>query len=150
MVTVELSGKLPSDMKSADVIKLAGLSIKMVKSAGNFGVSISLVTDTEIRRLNKIWRGEDKVTDVLSFGFKGSAGFIDGAAVKTRQIGDVVISLPQVRRQARVIGRPVRQELSLIIVHGLLHLLGLDHDTRRREQRMFGLQQEVLLRAGIF
>ncbi len=149
MVTIEMSGKLPSGLNIDDVQKLAELSVKIADLTGHFSVSISLVADPEIRRLNKIWRGEDKVTDVLSFGFRGTGGFVDGPVAKTRQLGDIVISLPQVRRQARAIGRPVPQELSLMIVHGLLHLLGLEHDTPRRERLMFGLQQEILMRAGI-
>jgi len=149
MVTVEISGKLPSGITEGLVNKLAYFSVKLTKFRRKSGVSISLVGDAEIRRLNKRWRGIDRVTDVLSFNYRDESGFAAAAAGRPGQLGDIVISLPQVRRQAKAIGRPASQELALMIVHGLLHLLGCDHATRREEEGMFGLQQEVLMRSGV-
>ena len=150
MVAVEISGKLPSGFPPSLVKKLADLSLKIAGFDGRYAVSLALVGDLRIRRLNKVWRGIDKVTDVLSFDFSPEPGFAGTAGADgLQQLGDIVISLPQVRRQAKEIGRPVGQELSLMLVHGLLHLLGLDHDTARKETRMFGLQQEILMAAGV-
>lgn len=148
MVDVEVSGKLPAGFPTFLVNKLADLSLKTAGFDGRYTVAVAIVSDAKIRRLNKVWRGIDRVTDVLSFGYRPGSGFVDTAGTSS-QLGDIVISLPQVRRQAKAIGRPVRQELALMIVHGLLHLLGLNHDTPRKEARMFGLQQEVLMLAGV-
>jgi probable rRNA maturation factor len=66
-----------------------------------------------------------------------------------RQLGDIVISLPQVRRQAKAIGRGTKAEFCLMVVHGTLHLLGYDHETLADEKKMFQLQHDILISAGI-
>jgi probable rRNA maturation factor len=63
-------------------------------------------------------------------------------------LGDVVISLPTARRQAREAGKPLVDELALLWVHGLLHLLGYDHATKKGAARMFALQDRLLGRKG--
>lgn len=111
-------------------------------------LSLTLVGDAEIRRLNRRWRAKDAPTDVLSF----PAGPWVGAG--PRLLGDVVISLDTARRQARELGVSLRSELSRYLVHGLLHLLGFDHhragDARRMraaERRLLG-DEGMLERAG--
>ena len=66
------------------------------------------------------------------------------------QLGEIVVSLPTVRRQAKANRRTVREELALMIVHGFLHLLGLDHETSVKERRMFRIQQDILLATKFF
>ena len=150
MVTVEVFGKLPSGVSVQSLKKLAEIGQKVIGSRDRTGLSVSIVSDAAIRRLNRQYRGLDKVTDVLSFGYGEARDFFGPADGQRADLGDIVISGPQVRRQAVAIGRPVDQEFSLLFVHGLLHLLGFDHGTAAQEARMFGLQQEVLMRAGIF
>jgi probable rRNA maturation factor len=101
-------------------------------------VSLVLTGDAAIRRLNRVYRGIDRPTDVLSFGQDGSPR---GAV---RLLGDVVISLATGRRQARAAGRPLEAELAMLAVHGLLHLLGHDHAKPGEARRMFALQNHLL------
>jgi probable rRNA maturation factor len=110
-------------------------------------VSLVLCGDPAIRALNKRWRGFDKPTDVLSFPqLEGEASpQPKGAPIA---LGDVVISLPTARRQAREAGKPLVDELALLWVHGLLHLLGYDHATKKGAARMFALQDRLLGRKG--
>ena len=76
-----------------------------------------LVTgDAELRRLNKQFRDKDSATDVLSFASTGTAS-----------LGDIAISLQRARAQAREFGHTVEQEVSILMLHGVLHLMGLDH-----------------------
>lgn len=150
MAVVEISGKLPRGLSDARLEKLAEISYKIMGRSGRAAVSVSVVDDAEIRRLNRRWRGSNRTTDVLSFGYGEDRGFqVSAAAGRIRHLGDIVISLPQVRRQAKDVGRPASQEFGLLFVHGLLHLLGLDHDSPQKESLMFGLQQEILMRAGV-
>lgn len=86
-------------------------------------VGICLVEDREIRRLNRQFRGKDKATDVLSF----PAGERDG------YLGDIAISPATARRNARRYGRPLKDELRILLLHGVLHLLGHDHETDQGE-----------------
>ncbi len=116
---------------------------------GKAAVNVSVVGDHEMRHLNNCHRGRNKVTDVLSFRYAEGARFPVPAGSDDVSLGDIVICLPQVRRQAQTVGRPVAAEFSLMIVHGVLHLMGFDHETMAQERKMFRLQQDILIKAGI-
>lgn len=149
MFTLFLRGKSPSGIRAAEVRRLAALAYRAAGGRGSAEMSVTSVDDRAMRKLNRRHRGKDKTTDVLSFGYEGAADF-PVPAKAPRVLGDVFISLPQVRRQAKRIGRSPRQEFAIVVVHGALHLMGFDHDTPARERRMFGLQHEILLRLRIF
>lgn len=94
-------------------------------------LALVLAGDRLLRRLNRDYRGKDRPTDVLSFPGEGGEG----------GLGDVVISVETAERNARSLGRTVPQELEVLALHGLLHVLGHDHETdggtmRRLEQRL--------------
>ena len=105
-------------------------------------VSIALVGDATIRRLNRQYRRIDQVTDVLSFPAGRSAG--SQALVF---LGDLAIALGVARRQARHLGHDLSQELRILALHGLLHLLGYDHETDRGEMQR--LEERLRQRAGL-
>lgn len=110
-------------------------------------VSVLLTGDVEIRRLNREFRGKDKATDVLSF----PAG--DGTG-RTRLAGDLAISMETAAREAERRGHTLDVELRVLLLHGLLHLAGYDHETddgemARREnllRRKLGLAQSLIAR----
>ena len=126
--------------------RLSTLVLKSVKGAAFekcAELSVVLAGDAEVRRLNRRYRKKDKTTDVLSFPL------LEGMSLKsgkggTFPLGDVVISVPQTRRQAARQGKDFHQELALLLTHGILHLLGYDHVTKAEEKRMFGLQERLL------
>jgi probable rRNA maturation factor len=98
----------------------------------NLEVSFVLTTDEQIQKLNKEYRGKDKPTDVLAFAQReGEFGSLAGAL-----LGDVIVSVPTAERQARAAGKPLLDELTMLLAHGLLHLLGWDHDTAAKDRRM--------------
>lgn len=112
-------------------------------------LSIALVDDREMQRLNREWRGKDRPTDVLSFPLREGDGEPPPVEGATRPLGDVVLSLPTAERQARERGHPVERELAELLVHGVLHLLGWDHERSPAEaRRMFAKQREVLAAVG--
>jgi probable rRNA maturation factor len=78
-----------------------------------------ITTDAELRRLNRDFRGQDFATDVLSFREAG----------RGTRLGDLAISLPRARAQAREFGHPTEQEIQILMLHGVLHLLGMDHES---------------------
>ena len=117
------------------------LSIKM-----NYEVDVSLVDDEEIHRINRDYRGVDRITDVISFAFlddKSEAGRIVGDDVP-RLLGEIFVCVPQALRQAKEIGNSDERELSFLFCHGLLHLLGYDHMKKEDEEIMFPLQEKIL------
>lgn len=153
MVTIDFAGKLPKGLTAADVTRLAELTCKRVGVKGKVGIGVRVVTDAAIRKLNRIHRGKDKVTDVLSFSATEGLPAVLHAATKAgepRELGDIIIALPRVTKQAKAIGREPAAEFALMIVHGTLHLLGYDHESLADENKMFGLQHDVLIKAGIF
>jgi probable rRNA maturation factor len=83
--------------------------------------SCLLTDDRELRRLNREFRGEDCPTDVLSFSEPGPDGFL----------GEMAISAERAKAQARSHGHSLGQEIGILMLHGLLHLLGMDHETDR-------------------
>ena len=86
------------------------------------GISIALVTATEIKEFNRVYRHQDKITDVLSFSLDSK-----------ELLGEVVICLTQARRQARLAKKTLKSELQILTIHGILHLLGYDHEAGAKE-----------------
>ncbi len=149
-IAVDCAGPLPPGVTRRLVAVLVNLTCRRVKFRAVASIAVRVVGDAEIRALNRRYRGKNKVTDVLSFATGDRRDFIlPSAALRVRPLGDIAISLPQVRRQARAVGRPARDEFALMVVHGTLHLLGYDHETVRDEREMFGLQHDILIRARI-
>ena len=100
-------------------------------------VTVMLVDDASIRRLNRRYRGKDRTTDVLAFD-------VGDGKDREEPFGDVVVSVETARRQAREYGAPLVEELQRLLVHGTLHLCGYDHHERREAARMHGLTRRLL------
>jgi probable rRNA maturation factor len=108
-------------------------------------VSVLLTDDEAISGLNRDYRGVDASTDVLAFSqLEGEEFGADGESV----LGDVVISVETATRQAQEHGHGLDDEMDLLLVHGLLHLLGYDHEKPEEEKRMFARQDELLGNPG--
>src|SRR5271163_439660 len=92
-----------------------------VEVTGGRPFTCLITNDLELRRLNREFRHQDYATDVLSFPSGGSNGFL----------GEIAISFEQAQRQAVEYGHPVSQEIEILMLHGVLHLLGMDHEKDR-------------------
>lgn len=103
--------------------------------------TIIFVTPEEIHELNKQYRGVDRVTDVISFALEDAH---DVSLTDVRVLGDIYICIDRMKEQALEYGHSETRELSFLTVHGLLHLLGYDHQTKEDEEVMFGLQRKIL------
>ena len=106
---------------------LERLTASLVKGPASLGVRFA--SDREVRRMNRDVRGMDKPPDVLSFPGGSGGTELDGS----RHLGDVLISVPTARRQAEDRGHPAERELKVLLLHGLLHCLGYDHETDQGE-----------------
>jgi probable rRNA maturation factor len=100
-------------------------------------LSVALVDDATMRALNREWRGKDRSTDVLAFPL------CDGEEGSRDLLGDVVIAVPTAARQAARRGRTVLDEMTTLLAHGLLHLLGHDHANAADERKMTALTREL-------
>ena len=103
--------------------------------------SVVFVEEEEIQKLNKEYRGMDKVTDVLSFAFEDSKDILYN---DIRLLGDIYICISKMKQQAKEYCHSEKRELSFLAVHGLLHLLGYDHQEEGEERIMFALQELIL------
>jgi len=144
---LQLNGRLPGLNREA-VLSLVRTTAALARRHRPFRMSVNTVTDAAIRRLNRTYRGRDRVTDVLSFRLADGAAQPGGGHDGAEDLGDLFVCLPQVRRQAKAVPRSPRIETALMIAHGTLHLLGYDHVTLAQETRMFALQHEALAREG--
>lgn len=111
-------------------------------------VSVVFVNDRIMQELNRIWRGKDKTTDVLSFPMQDDVwSCIErGGDVPLPELGDIVISIPQAIRQAGEYGVTLSEELARLLVHGVVHLLGYDHERGSGEARAMRSLEAAILR----
>jgi probable rRNA maturation factor len=134
MIAIQHEGFARPGKKLTALVRAVGARIGL---AG--GATIRLASSDEVRALNRQYRGEDRVTDVLSF----PAGETLPAGPYA---GDVIISVPVAAEQARQTGQTLEKELLLLAIHGLLHLKGLDHETDGGE--MLAQQERLFAEFG--
>ena len=101
---------------------------------------IIIVTNKEIRELNREYRGIDNYTDVISFALED----FEDIKTEVRLLGDIYISLDKIKEQSENYGHSFLREFAFLSIHGLLHLLGYDHMNPEDEKEMFTLQEELL------
>lgn len=112
-------------------------------------LTIRLTDDAELRALNRQYRATDAPTDVLSFGGEGYRdGRPRGDGDAPDYLGDIAISMERCVAQAARYGHPVEDELALLVIHGVLHLLGYEHHTPARRQRMWRAQDRAFALLG--
>lgn len=115
------------------------LKLEKVKNAY---FSVVLVNDKKIKKINKEYRGIDKVTDVISFAFEDN----DKRRYNNiRVLGEIYICIPKMINQAEAYGHTQTRELAFLGVHGLLHLLGYDHVKDKEEEKIMIERQEEIL-----
>lgn len=133
-------------------VKRAGLAGKKFQSVVKYVLralgrsdcflSIHLIGDERMRSLNRTHRGQDRTTDVLAFAMS------EGAVLEINEndLGDIFVSVPQIRCQAKKFNRPYQEELSRMLIHGILHLVGYDHVRKQDAAVMLPLQERLLHR----
>lgn len=123
--------------------RAAGTTLELAAAEPAVELTIVLTDDEQIRQLNNQFLGLDTPTDVLSF----PAGELDPDSDEL-YLGDVVISVARAQAQAAAGGHPFLEEMQLLVVHGVLHLLGHDHGEQDEKQRMWALQTKALTELG--
>ena len=130
------------------ITKLALFALQYMKVPQGCEVSVSLVSVDEIHELNRTYRGIDRPTDVLSFECDGVVDELSDIVPEgfddVYELGDVVIAPDVAERQTHEFGTTFEQEISLLFVHGLLHLCGYDHIVEEEAQVMEALEDEIL------
>ena len=122
----------------ADCARKAACAALAPREEGS--VTVLLADDEAIRELNRAWRGQDKPTNVLSFPAVASAA---------PHLGDVALAYETCAREAAEQGKPLKHHLAHLVAHGVLHLLGWDHQTDAEADRMEAIERDILARIGV-
>ncbi|MFA5021701.1 MAG: rRNA maturation RNase YbeY [Patescibacteria group bacterium] len=117
---------------------------KELKLKDNLEVSIALVSGPTIRKFNRIYRRQDKVTDVLSFSERDYKS--KPSKLSANYLGEIVICYSRACKQAKALGHSVNLELEMLLIHGFLHLLGYDHQKPKPKKVMQRLEEKILVR----
>jgi len=117
--------------------------IKAEELEGDFEVSVSFVTNEEIKELNKEFRNVDSETDVLSFPMDDE---FEGVVL----LGDIVLSTQRIIEQANDFGHSLEREMAYLTVHSMLHLLGYDHMNDDEKSEMRSREKEIMKKLQIF
>jgi len=125
-------------------------------------ISLAIVGDGRMRKLNKMHRGRNRVTDVLSFGNKSVIPYLakafprlkKGEDIKfveppdnVKRLGEVIICYPRAKKQAKRIGHSLEKELTILLIHGILHLLGYEDEKGEKEAKEMNEMEERILKA---
>jgi len=141
MIEAEIIGRVPSVLTRRQVSRAVEYAVKALPKKPEGAFAVAFVTEAAMRKLNRKHRGMDKPTDVLSFA---AADFEAVDAGRSLRAGDLFVAPAFVRRDAAKAGEAYRIQLMRVIVHGVLHLMGLDHAEPAQAKRMFALQERVL------
>ena len=150
MVEIGLSVEAGEWPAEAELAALADRAVsaalaELGMTAGHSELSVLFTDDAHIRGLNAEWRGKDKPTNVLSF----PAFPIEPGDALPPMLGDIVLAAETVRAESTLESKPFDHHLTHLVVHGLLHLLGYDHETDDDAEEMEELERRILARLAI-
>lgn len=148
-MTSRLGQEVCRNLKETPCSWISSDTLAAIERQGVF--NLVFVSDRKIRELNKQWRGKDRATDVLSFPLDLEPDF-DMACVELEEegfeVGEVIVSVDTAIAQAEEYGHSLEREVAFLVTHGILHVLGFDHETPEDEAEMFGRQKKILSSGG--
>lgn len=141
MIQIELNQeRLKGGMRfpASRLLEISKLVSKELKLKRVHHISVAFISEKEMKKLNFHHRGKNAVTDVLSFTLNNDDYF-----------GEILLSYEQAKRQAKELKHSVRDEITFLTVHGLLHVFGFDHEVEVDAKKMFPLQTKILKKLGV-
>ncbi|MCQ3908312.1 MAG: rRNA maturation RNase YbeY [Mycoplasmoidaceae bacterium] len=143
MVRYRLYGSLPVTGVKNAFNSICESTFKELKLCENVVFDVNIVTPAQIKNINNKYRKTNKVTDVISFANR------DNSKVLVPLLGEIFICLDQAKKQAHEYKHSLQRELIFLFTHGLLHLLGFDHQTSKQEKEMMSLSKKIINKAQI-
>jgi probable rRNA maturation factor len=142
---LQIVGDVPESLDLAPIEAMMAVLVSRTEAMGlpEGEVNLTLVDDQTIRELNRDYSGNDYATDVLSFNYLESGGPIEDV------IGEMAISLETAARQAEEAKMSLSEEVALLALHGILHIVGLDHQTPDEQQELQELQKAIMTEANL-
>ncbi len=143
------SVKIPSGIRLL-IRRCCHAVLQMENFSGSAEVSVSFISNDEIRLLNAQYRNKDSATDVLSFPLGENGVFDKNENTGAFMLGDIVISAERAFEQAELYGHTIQREIAFLTVHSMLHLLGYDHEQGGLQARQMREKEEIVLeRLGV-
>lgn len=137
---IEVYNETNSDAYIKDIENILKLGLKHMNIKDSY-ISVVIVDKDKIHEINKTYRNVDKVTDVISFAFEDNAGITpDGIRI----LGEIYLCMDKAKEQAIEYGRSNKREICYLVTHGLLHLLGYDHEKEEDKKEMRTKEEEIL------
>jgi probable rRNA maturation factor len=143
-IVVQNEASFPID--ESRLREAVGIVINQQGAPADASLTIVLTDDAEVRAFNRQYRGIDAPTDILSFPAEALPPGLDD---ESRYLGDLVVAYPYAMAQAEDEGHPLMDSLSLLVIHGTLHLFGYDHDTSANRAVMWAAQDRALTAMNI-
>lgn len=148
-ISVLIENGCNSELDGEWLRSIAGIVLEIEKAPDIAEMGLVITGQEQIQALNREYLDEDRPTDVLSFalsqpGEQKTPGAFITAPDGILHLGEVIISYPQAVIQAEEHRHPIKKEIALLLVHGILHLLGYDHDTPQKETAMRGREADIL------
>ena len=132
------------DELTSDIEKSIRICLLQELNDDNYEISLSFVSESEIRKLNRDYRDKDSVTDVLSFPLD------DDFAIQTNLLGDIIICCKRAIEQAKEYNHSIKREIVYLVVHSMFHLLGYDHIDESDRIIMRNKEKSALKEIGIY
>ena len=148
-IGVQIDGGFQGCVEESWLRRVALQALVAEDVASSVELGLVIADEETVRRLNLDFRGQDESTDVLAFSllpepFEGEGVPFAAPPDGVLHLGEVIVSYPQAVRQAMEHQHPVEREVALLIIHGVLHLLGYDHDEPDQETRMRAREEKIL------
>jgi len=140
IVEKETGLEFPPDEFSLDYVKLVLDYLDLEDKE----ISIVLTGDASISKLNKMYRDKDGSTDILSFCQNDEINEFS-TEIQSKFLGDIIISIDTLKRNTKYFKVAFEEELNRLLIHGILHLIGMDHETNNSDEKMLLLQEKILI-----
>jgi len=139
MIEIEIDQEFSDQVDASNLQTVADKVLAITQTSLESEIGLQIIQDDQMQQLNLEYMGVDSPTDVLSFPVP-----FQNPDTGNPYLGDILISFPTAARQAEAAGHPVTEEISLLLVHGILHLLGYDHLTPEEKTAMWEIQDTIL------
>ena len=137
---------LTTNQIDEDFFKKIAKKVLKAENKENNNLSIALVGQGRMRQLNKRYRKKNRVTDVLSFSENEIPSFKFQIPIPVKGLGEIVICLPEVKKNSKKVSSTYEKELSKVLIHGVLHLLGYDHEKSEKQAKIMEEKQQTYLK----
>ncbi len=146
MLKFDLNNQAKFDFSRKRLEKAVSVFANAEKLKGACYFSLAFIDNRTIKKINQSCRGKNQPTDVLSFAVNDARGFI--SAEKENYLGEILIAIPRARKQAKALGHSLIQEILRLLIHGLAHLAGYEHEnvSARQAKKMVKFEEKVMKR----